>query len=219
MTNPVIRIAVTDDHHLVRSGLKQILDSYEDFQVVIEAANGKELMEQLEEKKPTVVLLDLEMPVMNGKETLSQILEQYPDIKVIILTMYNHNSFVVDLMEHGASGYLLKDCDPQELLKAIRIVVSDGIYFNSKVSRALLAAITGNKTGSGKAVISNDLSQRDVDILNLICKEHTTNEIAEKLFLSPKTIEGYRKSLLEKTGAKNAAGLAIYAVKKGLIDW
>ena len=213
----LIRIAIADDHELVRSGLATILNTYEGLHVAVEAANGEDLLQQLESTAVDVVLLDLEMPVMDGKTALAELQKTHPDVKVVILTMHQHDTFIVEMMESGASGYLLKDTSPKEVATAIRTVMEEGLYFNSRVSRALLAGVSGKKQGTNPALPSNEPTQRDVDVLRLICEELTTAQIAEKLFLSPKTIEGYRKTLLAKTGTKNAAGLAIYAVRNGLV--
>jgi DNA-binding NarL/FixJ family response regulator len=210
------KIALADDHVLVRAGLAQIINRHEDLKVMNEASNGVELLEILKSEPIDVVLLDLDMPVMDGKATLERIIAEYPTVKVIMLTVHQHDSFIVHMMKAGAHGYLLKESEPEEVIKAIRTVKEEGIYFNDKVSRALLRNASNPKSGH-QALGGESLNQREIDILVLICKEQTTNQIADILFLSAKTIEGYRKSLLEKTGTKNVAGLAIYAVKNGLI--
>jgi len=216
--NTKITVGLTDDHELMRAGLAQILEAKGDIQVVFEASNGAELLEALEKYTVDVVLLDLEMPVMDGREALAQIVERHPHVKVLILSMHDSNSFIVNMMELGAAGYLLKDMPPNEVIKAVKTVKSDGLYFNAKVSRALLAGLPGSKiTIDSKDHVKETLNSRELDVLKLICEELTTTEIAEKLFLSPKTIEGYRKQLLEKTGVKNVAGLAIFAVRNQLV--
>lgn len=216
--NTKIRIALTDDHELMRAGLAQILEANGDIQVVFEASNGAELLEALQKYTVDVILLDLEMPVMDGREALAHIVQHHPNIKVLILSMHDSNSFIVNMMEIGAAGYLLKDMPPSEVIKAVQTVQRDGLYFNAKVSRALLAGLPGSKiTIDSNHHVKETLNSRELDVLRLICEELTTSEIAEKLFLSTKTIEGYRKQLLEKTGAKNAAGLAIFAVRNQLI--
>lgn len=218
MIHKITRVAIADDHQLFRTGLAQLLSAHEDLRVVLEVSNGQELLDQVRKTAPHVVLLDLEMPVMDGKQTLLALAQDHPKTKVIILTMHQHDSFIVDMMEGGASGYLLKDSSPEEVTTAIRTVMAEGLYFNSRVSRALLGGLAGQRRGTAITGLPGDeLTQRDIDILRLICQECTTAQIADQLFLSPKTIEGYRKSLLEKTGSKNAAGLAVYAVKNGLV--
>lgn len=216
--NTKIKVGLTDDHELMRAGLAQILEATNEIQVVFEASNGIELLECLEKYTVDVVLLDLEMPIMDGRDVLPKVIALYPDLKVLILSMHDSNSFIVNMMEHGAAGYLLKDMPPSEVIKAVKTVKNDGLYFNAKVSRALLAGLPGSKmTIDSKQHVKETLNERELDVLRLICEEYTTTEIGEKLFLSPKTIEGYRKQLLEKTGVKNVAGLAIFAVKNHLV--
>ena len=216
MSEKVIQVALADDHRLMRVGLAQIINYQPDLNARIQAAHGKELIDQLPDHHVDVVLLDIDMPVMDGKATLDYIVKHHPGIKVIILTVHEHDSFIVNMMEAGAHGYLLKDSAPDEVLQAIRSVVEEGIYFNNRVSKALLKVLPGRSAPLKSASFGASLSQRELDVLALICEENTTKQIADKLFLSPKSIEGYRKSLLEKTGTKNVAGLAIYAVKNGL---
>lgn len=215
-TDKPIRIVLADDHQLVRTGLSLIINKQDDMQVVGEAGNGAQLLDVVKELKPDVVLLDMEMPVMGGKDALKHIKTDFPETRVIILTIYEHDSFIVDTMEAGASGYLLKDAQQEEVLLAIRTVMSEQRYFNTKVSEALLRNV-GGKTSVASADGQESLNEKEIKVLRLICDEKTTAEIADELFLSPKTIEGYRKSLLEKTGCRNAVGLAIYAAKNGLL--
>lgn len=218
METDKIKVALTDDHELVRAGLRQILEASGKIQIVFEASDGKELLEQLQKYTVDVVLLDLEMPGMGGQETLPEVVALYPNTKVVILSMHDSNAFIVDMMEKGAAGYLLKDMPPSEVVKAVETVKDEGLYFNAKVSRALLAGLPGsNVVIESKGNIRETLNDRERDVLRYICEEYTTNEIAEKMFLSPKTIEGYRKQLLEKTGVKNVAGLAIFAVRNNLV--
>lgn len=218
MKTAKIRVALADDHELVRAGLRQILEATDDVEVILEASNGQELLEKLKKYKVDVVLLDMEMPVMDGSDTLPEVLNAHPGVKVVILSMHQSNAFIVSMMEKGASGYLLKDMPPSEVLKALRIVRNEGIYFNAKVSRALLGALPGSRFAiESGGPVRETLNERELEVLRYICDECTTGEIAEKMFLSPKTIEGYRTQLLEKTGAKNVAGLAIFAVRNNLV--
>lgn len=213
-----IRIALADDHRLIRSGIKSILTSYPNYEVVQEAANGRELLDGLENAKPDVILLDLEMPVLAGKETLEIIRKDNQEVKVLILTMHQNNAFIIQMMELGANGYLIKDSDPDEVIQAIEKVYHNGYYFSEKVSRAMLTGITDLNLKSAALLKSHGLNEREVEVLRLVCAEKTTPEIGEALFLSPKTIEGYRKTLLEKSGARNMAGLVLFAVRHGLVE-
>lgn len=219
MTNPdIIKVAVVDDHALVRHGIVLFLKQYEDVKVVIEAQHGQDLFDQLNHTKVDVVLLDLEMPVMDGKEVLQHLNVNNPNILTLILTMHQHDSFISNMMKLGANGYLLKESEPQEVIHAIRTVMKDGVFFNKLTSNALLGRVVA-ETNSGKStdLTANSLKQRELDVLKLIVAEKTTAQIADELFLSPKTIEGYRKSLYEKTGATNVVGLVKYAMKHRLV--
>jgi len=214
-----IKVGVVDDHTLVSHGIVLFLKQYEDVQVVIEAQHGRDFLEQLTETKVDVVLLDLEMPVMDGKEVLQYLKANHPDVLVLILTMHHHDSFIANMMELGANGYILKESDPKEVIHAIRTVVKDGVFFNKLTSNALLGRVIADTQmkNTHQNLTRNTLKQRELDILKLILAEKTTTQIAEELFLSPKTIEGYRKTLYEKTGATNVVGLVKYAIKHRLI--
>lgn len=211
----IIRIAIADDHQLVRAGIARILQENQDFVIVQQAANGRELLDAIKNTKPDVILLDLEMPILSGRETLIEIRKEYPNIKVLVLTMHNNEAFIVQMMELGANGYLIKNTDPKEVTQAIYKVTESEFYFSDIVSMAMLQGISNPKAMTNQ-LKSHDLTEREIDVLRLICKEYTTIEIGEALFLSPKTIEGYRKLLMDKTGARNMAGLVLFAVRHGL---
>lgn len=216
--NSSIRIALADDHKLLRSGLVSILQSNPQFKVVQEASNGQELLDGLTEFSPDVILLDLEMPVLSGKETLEKIRSHNKKVKVLILTMHQSKAFMYQMMELGANGYLIKDTDPKEVITAIQKVHDSGFYFSDQLSMAMLSGISDPALKESKGLAEHGLSDRELDVLRLICKEMTTKEIGETLFLSPKTIEGYRKVLMEKIDARNMAGLVLFAVKHSLLD-
>lgn len=211
----IIRIAIADDHQLVRAGIARILQENQDFVIVQQAADGRELLDAIKNTKPDVILLDLEMPILSGRETLIQIRKEHPNIKVLILTMHNNEAFIVQMMELGANGYLIKNTNPKEVTQAIYKVTESEFYFSDIVSMAMLQGIS-NPQAVTNQLKSHGLTEREIDVLRLICKEYTTIEIGEALFLSPKTIEGYRKLLMDKTGARNMAGLVLFAVRHGL---
>ncbi|MEM1320835.1 MAG: response regulator transcription factor [Bacteroidota bacterium] len=221
MNNNTIKLAIVDDQKLFLNGLKFIIETFEGIELIIEAHDGEDFIQKIKDKTPDVVLLDLKMPIMDGVETTKYLKVHHPDIKILLLTMYNDERFITHLMELGANGYLLKDEEPEIVEEAIRTVVQKGFYFNDYVSKALL---TGVKVKNNKALpgfTSNDklnLTKRELEVLQLICQELTTSEIAQKLFISIRTVEGHRKNLLEKTGVRNMAGLVIYAMKHKLIS-
>lgn len=214
-----INIAIVDDHALFRKGLASILNAHPDMEVIIEAENGALFLDEIKTSNtPEIVLLDLEMPVMNGFKTMEVLQKRYPDINVILLSMHSDDRFVLHFMESGANGYLHKDTDPQEVESAILKVMKSGYYFNDSISQTLLKGIQKKNKQAPLIPGVEPLTEREKEVLKLLCMEHTTAEIGEKLFLSPRTIEGYRKQLLEKTGAKNIAGLVLYAVRAGIIS-
>ena len=196
-----------------------LLDDSEGMQVLFEAGNGLELLQKLSEGPvPQVILLDISMPEMDGIEALTRIRQEYPAIKVIMLTMNQDDAMILHVMELGANGYLLKEADPDEVEMAIRSVVETGFYFNERVSRALLTKIV--KGDKFKPVFSGmiQLTDREMEVLDLVCHGFTNPEIGEKLFISARTVEGHRKNVMEKMGVRNTAGMIVYAIKKGWVD-
>jgi DNA-binding NarL/FixJ family response regulator len=214
-----IQVAIVDDHTLFRKGLRALLEDSEGLVVLFEAADGHDLLAQLAEgPQPQVVLLDISMPVMDGIAALQHIRSSYPAIKVVMLTMNHDDAMILHLVEAGASGYLLKESDPDEVETAIKAAVETGFYFNDRVSRAMLSRIVkGDKfkpTFSGLV----QLTDREVEVLHHVCKGLTNPEIGERLFISARTVEGHRKNIMEKMGVRNTAGMVVYAIKKGWVD-
>ncbi len=216
-----IKLALCDDHTLFRAGMANILGQINGFELILEAANGQELIDRIPRKMPDVVLLDLQMPVMDGTATTDYVREHWPLIKIVVVTMHDEDRMVLHLLEKGVSGYLLKDAEADEVEKAVRKVIDEGVYLNDFVSKAMLRKMTNRQkvekpTGSyyNKKIL---LSDREEEVLRLICEGLSTNEISEKIFLSPRTVEGHRLRILEKTGTKNTAGMVAYAFKNGLV--
>lgn len=214
----MIQIAIADDHKLFREGLRFLIDQMDNLEVVFEASNGKELLTELKNHNPDILLLDLDMPEVDGLEALKQIRPLYPDLGIIILTMHSDSKMVAYLMELGANSYLLKDTSPDEFNKAITSVMQEGFYFNKMVSQAMLTGLKGQSKKKPSLSHAETLTSREVEVLELICQEFTAKEIAEKLFISHRTVEGHRKNLIEKLGVKNTAGLIVKAIKEGLIE-
>lgn len=216
MTN--IQVAIADDHKLFREGIRFLIDQMDGVSMFYETADGKELIARLKAEAPDVLLLDLDMPEVDGIEALKEIRSQYPSMGIIILTMHSDSKMIAYLMELGANAYLMKDASPEELERAIRSVNEEGFYFNKAVSEAMLGGLKNQSLI--KPTLKNDLSltNREVEVLQLICQEYTAKEIAEKLFISPRTAEGHRRSLIEKLGVKNTAGLIVKAIKEGVIE-
>lgn len=214
-----IKIGIVDDHYLFLEGIQSILDTIDNFEVVLAVTSGPSLFNQLEKKQVDILLLDLEMEPSNGIDIFHQLHEDHPGIKVIILTMHSEPELISHLMKAGVNGYLLKDTNKAEFEMAINTVYLKGHYFNENVSKAMLEALQ-TRSMAKKPQLGNHLylTSREMEVLELIAKEYTTQEIAQKLFLSPKTIEGHRKSLLSKFNVKNTAGLIIKAIEKKIIS-
>lgn len=213
-----INLAIADDHKIFRNGLKATLEDCPDFNLLIEASNGKELIGQLSTRVPDVILMDIKMPEMDGMQTTTHISQHFKQVKVLALSMHNEDKYIVDMMKAGASGYLLKNAEPEEIIEAIQTVYNKGFYFNEHLSVTLIKQLVG----PGHSVNSNqhqiDLNEREIEVLKLVCQEYSNQEIADKIFLSVRTVEGYRARLFEKTGSKNLVGLVIFAIKKGIIS-
>lgn len=214
----MIKVAIADDHKLFREGLRFLMDQMDNLEVVFEASNGRELLDNIESHQPDVLLLDLDMPEVDGLEALKQLRPKYPDLGIIILTMHSDSKMVAYLMELGANSYLLKDTSPEEFKKAIANVVEEGFYFNKMVSQAMLVGLQGQSKKKPSLGHNEALTSRELEVLELICQEFTAKEIADKLFISHRTVEGHRKNLIEKLGVKNTAGLIVKAIKEGVIE-
>ncbi len=217
MNENMIRVAIAEDQRLFRECLVSILNATEHLQVVVEAANGKELLAQLSTQSslPDVVLLDLTMPEMNGLETTQHLKKDYPSIKIVILSVHSEERHIVRMVGMGVSGYLLKNSELSEVTRAVAAVHEKGYYFNDSVLRAMQNGMSQQQQKQYDP--QTPLTAREKEVLELICREHTTPEIAEQLFLSVRTVDGHRNNLLEKTGARNTAGLVLYAIRHGLV--
>jgi DNA-binding NarL/FixJ family response regulator len=204
-----ITVAIVDDHQLFRNGLKFIISNEPDIETVIEASNGKEFLSYLEEYKPDLVLMDISMPEMDGVETTRRAILKYPDLNVLVLSMYSDVEYYNTMIDLGVKGFILKDIDNKELVEAIRKVYSGGNYFSQEL---LLKLIKHKPEGSGI-----DLTRREKEVLELICKGYSNQEISDELFISQRTVERHRSSLLYKTESKNSVSLVVYAIKNGLV--
>lgn len=214
----VIRYAIADDHKIFRQGLKLALGDDPKIKCVGEAEDGVQLLELLKTQKADVVLVDLKMPNMDGIEVTKEIRTLYPDLKVLILTMFDDEHFILHLMEAGANGYLIKNADPKDIKTALHAAYENGYYFSDMVSNVLLKNVVQKNKAQPIFKEAIKLSEKETEILKLICQEYTTAEIGKMVFLSPRTIEGIRAGLLEKIGVRNIAGLVMYAVKNGIVN-
>jgi DNA-binding NarL/FixJ family response regulator len=214
----IIKVAIADDHKIFRKGVILSLRQYTNIKFVLEAENGEELIKGLEEAAPDIILMDLKMPVKDGIETTKHINKHFPQIRVIILTMYEDERFVGHLMDSGANGYLLKSTDPAEIKKAISDVMRTGFYLNNFVNRILIKKNYAKQKFNPN--LNNELvvSEREKEVLTLVCMEYTAQEIAQKMDISARTVEAIKDRLMERFGVKNSVGLVFFAMKNSLID-
>lgn len=213
-----IKIAIADDYKIFREGLKVGLSADENFDVIFEADNGEELLKALETATPDVIIMDLKMPIMDGMEATKEVRKKYPGVKVLVVTMYDDDKFIIHLMENGANGYLLKNTEPDEIRKSIYSVHENGYYFNDVVNKALLKKLVLKNNLKPSFNQNVELTERELEVLKLICEEKTAAEIAKDIFLSPRSVEGIRQRLIEKIGVRNTAGLVMFAVKNSMVD-
>lgn len=211
-----MRVALVDDHQLFRKGMASLLEKMDEVKLVMEAQNGQEFLAKLSEQPIDLVLLDLKMPVMDGRDTMQRLLKEHPKVKVVLLTMETGEETVLRCMEEGASGFLAKDAHPDELRLAIKTISEQGIYLNARSTRIMMKGLTEWKSGARGSGLH--LNEREMAVLKGVCRQRTTAEIAEELFLSARTVEGYRSDLLEKTNTKNSVGLVLFAAKQGWLE-
>ena len=211
-------MAIADDHKIFRKGVILSLRPFTNLKFVQEAENGEELLQGIAAAEPDVILMDLRMPLKDGIETTKVLSKQYPHIHVIVLSMYEDEKFVYHLMENGAHGYLLKNAEPQEIRRAVMEVKEKGYYLNNFVNRILLKRSHAKQ----KLVPTLDneitLNDKERDVLKYICMEFTAQEIAQKMDISPRTVEAIKDRLMERFGSKNTAGLVFFAVKNNLVE-
>ena len=212
-----ISILLVDDHNMVREGLKSIFENDENFHVASEAVNGVEALNILKESQFDIILTDISMPQMDGVELTRAIRKINPEQKIIALTMMGESQHIKQMLKAGVSGYLLKNCGSSELKKAISRVMEGETYYSPEVSLIIMNDLSGKKQ-SGRMATEITLSERELEILHLIVKEYSNQEIADALFISPRTVDAHKRNLLDKTGSKNIAGLVLYAVENRLFD-
>ena len=212
------KIVLVDDHVLLRKGLADLVNNL-GFTVLYEANNGKEFCEKLKpDNLPDLVLLDINMPQMDGYETSLWLKKNYPDIKILALSMHDDENAVIRMLKNGARGYILKDTEPSELKTAIDSILQKGFYYSEMVTGRLVHSISGmDDEGHGSQQILH-LTEREIEFLKLACSEMTYKEIADKMYLSPRTVDGYRDTLFQKLDIKTRTGLVIYAIKNGIVQ-
>jgi two-component system, NarL family, response regulator DegU len=214
-----IKVIIADDHPLFRKGLVTALEGFKNLQIVNEASNGKELLSVLAKTSCDVVLLDLKMPTLDGIAAAPLILEGFPNVKIIVLTMLDEEQFIIHLIKIGVHGYLLKNAEPEIVVHTIEEVVKHGTFFDHKTVQIMHKGLTKKQYRPASVSPQVYFSERDLEVLQLVCKDFTKAEIAEKLCISPRTVEYYRVKLIEKTNSKNIAGVVAYAFKHKIVEF
>jgi DNA-binding NarL/FixJ family response regulator len=231
----MIKLFIADDHNIVITGIRSMLEDVEDIRVVGEASSGAEVLELVaqsvaRDEFPDLILMDIKMPGKTGIEATTELTERYPGIKIMALTMYDDEEYVTSMLQAGARGYVLKNTGKPELLAAIRRVAAGETYFSKEATAAVMnrymskpKADTAPHPGrhysiTGEELPEVPLTRREQEILKLIASELTNQEIADRLFISPRTVHSHRRNLMQKVGVKNTAGLVRYAIKHGLFQ-
>ena len=219
----MIRIALVDDHSLFRQGLKMLLTSHKEFEVVADVGSGKEFLSLLDQARPDVVFMDYSMPEMNGAETTRQALAQMPELNVITLSMFGDNAYYSDMVSSGAKGFLMKDSPFNEVVQAVETVFDGGTYFCESLMKSISESMRRTPESIGGTIQdeiaeADRLSEREEEILVAICRGLSTQEIADTLYISKRTVDKHRANILEKSGCKNTASLVVYAIKHKIVE-
>jgi DNA-binding NarL/FixJ family response regulator len=210
------KIILVDDHQIFRTSLKSLINNENIGKVIGEANNGKEFLKILEDQAPDLVLMDIDMPLMDGAEATLKAIEKYPDLKILVLSMFGEENYYYKMVNAGVKGFLLKSCDIKELETAINEVSNGESYFSNELLRKIINDF--GKKPANPDIESNKLTNRELEVMKLICNGLTNEEIGDSLHISPKTVKGHRASLLSKTDSKNTPSLVIYAIKNKLIE-
>ena len=217
-TSNKIKVALADDHVLLRNGLAGLINSFDDYTVIFEADNGADLQKKInKDEAPELVLMDINMPMMDGFATAQWLKQNCPLTKVLALSMYDNENSIIRMFKAGAKGYILKDCEPAELKTALDSILKKGYYYSELVTGKLIHSINSMDDDTDLKSLSQ-LNDRETEFLKLASTEMTYKEIAEKMNLSPRTIDGYRDDLFEKLNVKSRVGLVLFAIKNGLVQ-
>lgn len=213
-----IKLLLADDEELFRKGISFLLQRQNNIEIIFEANNGNEVLDFLKSSNthPDIILMDLKMPLLNGVETTKLIFKDYPTIKIIALTSYNTKSFIANMIDIGAASYIVKSASPDDMITTIHQVFDKGFYYNEEVLQIIQQDLRNN-TRKNSFFEEVKLTKREREILELICYQNNNQQIAEKLFISSRTVEGHRNSLLLKTGSINSAGLVVFAIQNKIV--
>jgi two-component system, NarL family, response regulator NreC len=211
-----ITVALADDHHIVRQGLRLVLERAQEFELAGEAGDGLEAVKLVEEKRPDVLVIDLMLPRLHGLEVVKQVRKNFPETQALVLSMYSDEPFVMEAMRNGAAGYLLKDCDGDEFLKAIRTVASGKRYLTEVLAERALSGYLEHP-GKSSLDVYDTLTNRERTVLQLAAEGLSSSKIAAKLFISPRTAETHRANLMRKLALSSQTELVRFAIRKGII--
>ena len=213
------KVVLVDDHVLLRNGLSNLIESFGDYKVLFEADNGRDFIARLNAPTlPDLVLMDINMPEMDGYDTSVWLRHNHPSVKVLALSMYDNETAIIRMFKAGAKGYILKDCDPMELQRALDAVLTKGFYYSDMVTGKIIRRINDFDKSNNEIDPVMKLSDREITFLKFACTELTYKEIAEKMFVSPRTVDGYRDDLFDKLNVKTRVGLVMYAIKNSIVD-
>jgi len=214
--NKNVLVAIADDHSLLRSALARLINTFEGYSIILEADNGKELCERIEKNVlPDLVLLDINMPGMDGFETTQWLHKKYPQIKVLALSMLSDERSIIKIFRLGAKGYLLKNAEPEELKQALDAIMDKNVYVSEYVSGKLVSGLHNNAVSEDKEIV---LNEKEREFLRWACTELSYRDIAEKMYVSPRTVDDYRQTLFNKLKVHSRVGLVMYAIRNKIVD-
>ncbi|HVS95778.1 MAG TPA: response regulator transcription factor [Puia sp.] len=218
MNNERCKIALADDHSLIRKGLVELINTFDSYQVDFHVGNGQEFIARVGEGSvPDIAMLDVNMPKKDGYETAAWLKSNYPDVRVLALSMYDEERAIIRMLKCGAKGYIFKDAEPAELKEALDSIMKRGYHYSELITGHLIHNIhREDEKGAGRT--STDFNEREMEFFRYICTEMSYKEIGEKMFLSARTVEGYRDALCERLHLRSRVGLALYALKNGIIN-
>lgn len=213
-----LQIMIVEDQHIFRKGLIMLLKEMQGITIFGEASNGEEFLKMIEKQRPDIVFMDIQMPVMNGIEATRQALDLYPGLKIVAISMFGDEEYLVSMIEAGVKGFLLKTVEEYELKKAIELVSDNKNYFSDELLPVLTSSLVNRKSkpDHGDLELKEDLTRREIEILSLICKGFTIKEIADQLFISQRTVDGHKANLFRKTGVDSSVKLVTFAIKNNL---
>ncbi len=212
-----IRIVIADDHEMYRKGFEVLLKKNPEMSIVGEAYNGENLLELIRNKTPDVVITDIQMPVMDGIQACKKIKKEFKDLPVIALTTYNDDNIILDMLEAGAEGYLLKSTTSEELIKAINLVLNGGTYFHPDTYQKVKNMMAKKRSEGNEKNVSVEFTERELEVITLTCKGLSNKEIGLHLHISPRTVEGHKTRIQEKIEGKSVVDIVVYAIKNKIV--